>query len=140
MEKSFSEKIQAANAVLISNQDLDAVGDFFASDYKVHITGRVVKGGHKVVHDILAELQKSFPDIQAEVEILLEGNERVAWQRTLRGMHEYRFKGFPASGQKIVWRDIVISQFRDGLIAEEWVITDLAEQLLLSKKRQPKII
>lgn len=29
---------------------------------------------------------------------------------------------------------MVTSRFRDGLIAEEWVVTDLAERLLLSRK------
>jgi hypothetical protein len=30
---------------------------------------------------------------------------------------------------------MVTSRFRNGLIAEDWVITDLAERLLLAKKR-----
>ncbi len=71
-----------------------------------------------------------------DIDILLEGEGRIAWQRTLRATHKDKFKGFPASDLKIVWRDMVTSQFRDGLIAEEWVISDLAEQLLLSRKRK----
>jgi len=39
-----------------------------------------------------------------------------------------------ASGHRIVWRDMVASRFRDGRIAEEWVITDLAERLLHARK------
>jgi steroid delta-isomerase-like uncharacterized protein len=136
MEKSYFQIIQEANTKLIIDRDLDAVGNFFTLDYTVHLTGRDFKGGHKIVRDTLSELQKSFPDIQVDVDILIEGKERVAWQRTLRGMHEGAFKGFPASGLQIVWRDMVTSRFRDGLIAEEWVITDLAEQLLLSRKRK----
>ena len=136
MEKSLAEIIDEANGILISDGDLDAVGDFFTSDYTVHITGRDFKGGHKVVRDTLSELQKSFPDIKIEVEILVEGQDRVAWQRTYRGTHNGKFKGFPASGLKIVWRDMVTSHFYDGLIREEWVITDLAEQLLMSRKKK----
>ncbi len=41
-------------------------------------------------------------------------------QRTLRGTHQGDFMGFPACGRLIVWRDMVTSQFRDGLIAEDW--------------------
>jgi predicted ester cyclase len=59
----------------------------------------------------------------------------VSWQRTIRAKQEGAFKGFPASGRNIVWRDVVTSRFRDGLIVEEWVISDLAEQLLLSRKK-----
>lgn len=35
------------------------------------------------------------------------------------------------------WRDMVTSRFSDGLIADEWVISDLAERFLLALK-QPK--
>jgi steroid delta-isomerase-like uncharacterized protein len=138
MGKSLTSMIQAANTILITNGDLDAVGNFFMQDYVVHLTGRDIKGGHDTVQDIVSSLRHSFPDIQVEVDILLESDTRVAWQRTLRGTHESKFKGFPASGLQVVWRDMLISQFRDGLIAEEWVVTDLAEQLLLSRKRSPK--
>ncbi len=136
MEESLATKIKNANAILINNGNLEVIGDYFTSDYIVHLTNRIVKGGHGTVRDILTGLRKSFPDIEVEIEILLECNDRVAWQRTLRGTHEGKFKGFPSSGLQIIWRDMVTSEFRDGLIAEEWVISDLAEQLLLSRKRK----
>ena len=135
MEKSLSSKIQAANTAIIVNGDLDAIEEYFAADYVVHLTGRDMKGGHDAIRNIISTLRHSFPDIKVEVEILMEGETRVAWQRTLRGTHQDAFKGFPASGLQIVWRDMVTSQFRNGLIEEEWVLTDLAERLLLSRKR-----
>jgi len=70
-----------------------------------------------------------------EVEILVEGPERISWQRTLSATHAGTYLGFPATGRKLVWRDMVTSRFRDGLIVEEWVVTDLAEQLLKARKR-----
>jgi len=136
MEKSLAQIIKEANGILISDGDLDSVGDFFTLDYTVHITGRDFKGGHKIVRDSLSELQKSFPDMQIELKILVEGQDRIAWQRTYQGTHKDKFKGFPASGLKIVWRDMITSHIQDGLIREEWVITDLAEQLLMSRKKK----
>jgi predicted ester cyclase len=67
----------------------------------------------------------------------VENSDRVAWQRTLRAQQQGAFKGFPPSGRTIVWRDVITSRFRAGLIAEEWIISDLAEQLLLSRKKLP---
>lgn len=136
MEISLASKIQEANRTLVANGNLDRVSDFFTQEYTVHMTGRIMKGGHSIVQDTLSSLRKSFPDIQVDVDILFEGEDRVAWQRTLRALHKDKFKGFPASGLQIVWRDMVTSQFRDGLIAEKWLVTDLAEQLLLSRKRK----
>jgi len=131
----LASKIKEANKTLFTNGDLDAVGEFFSPDYKVHVTGRVLKGGHATVKEILESLRRSFPDVEVEVDILLEGESRVAWQRTLRGTHKEQFKGFTGTGAQVVWRDMVASQFQNGLIVEEWVITDLAEQLLLSGKK-----
>jgi hypothetical protein len=38
-------------------------------------------------------------------------------------------------GSPLCLRDMVTSRFRDDLIADDWRITDLAERLLLARKR-----
>lgn len=134
MDQPLSSKILAANAALIANGNLDVVGEFFTPDYVVHVTDQDVARGHGVIRSALGVLRRAFPDIEVEVEILVEGKDRVAWQRILKGTQQGAYKGFPASGRSMVWRDMVTSQFRNGLIAEEWLITDLAEQLLMSRK------
>lgn len=135
MNQSLVRMIGEANDVLFVGGKLDEADKFFASDYVAHLTGQSMSGGHDAVRKVVASIRKSFPDLAVEVEILVAGADRVAWQRTLRGTHKVAFKGFPGSGRQIVWRDMVTSRFRDGLIAEEWVVTDLAESLLLSRKK-----
>lgn len=135
MNRSLAAKIRAANSALIASGNLDAIGDFFTLDYVAHLTDQDMTGGHDWVRRFLGMLQRAFPNLEVEVEILLVGKDRVAWQRTLRGVHQGDFMGFPASGRQIVWRDMATSRFRDGLIAEDWVVSDLAERLLLARKR-----
>ena len=137
MNRSHASRIQAANLALIVNGDLAAIGEFFKPDYVAHLTGQDMTGGHHAVRTIVAMYRRAFSDIQVDVEILVKVRDRVAWQRTLRATHTGTFKGFPATGRPIVWRDMVTSRFQDGLIAEDWVITDLAERLLLARKRLP---
>jgi steroid delta-isomerase-like uncharacterized protein len=134
MELSLASKIRAANRALIELGELEAIADFFASDYVSHLTDRDMEGGHDAIRKYLKMLRSAFTDIRVEVEILVEGETRVAWQRTLRGVHEGAFMGFPASGRNIVWRDMFTSRFHEGLFAEDWVVTDLAERLLLARK------
>ena len=134
MVRSLASKIQAANAALIGDGNLDAVGEYFTPDYVAHLTDQDMTGGHGAIRRFLGEIRRGFPDLQVEVEILVESEDRVAWQRTLRATHKGDFKGFPATGRPVVWRDMATSRFRDGLIAEDWVITDLAERLLLARK------
>ncbi len=135
MPRSLSSIIKAANSTLIAEGNTGAVEDFFAPDYLAHVTGEDLSLGHEGIRKFLDLYQRAFSDLQIEVEILVEGKDKVAWQRTLRGTHTRQFKGFPASGLSIMWRDVVTSRFNDGWIAEEWVISDLAERLLLSRKR-----
>ena len=130
----MTAKIKAANAALLVDGNLDAVGEFFTPDYIAHVTGEDMALGHSGIQKVLTLYRKAFSDIQVEVEILVEGKDRIAWQKTLRGAHQSAFKGFPATGRPMVWREMVTSQFRDGLIAEEWVITDLVEQFILARK------
>jgi steroid delta-isomerase-like uncharacterized protein len=135
MDPSLASKIQAANTALIANGNVDAVGEFFARDYVAHLTDHDMTGGHDAIRSVLAMYRRAFPGLRVEVEILVEAGDRVAWQRTLRATHRGDFKGFPATGRPIVWREMVTSRFRDGLIAEDWFMTDLAERLLLARKR-----
>lgn len=135
MARSLASRIHAAHTALIAQGNLDAVGEFFAPDYVAHLTDQDMAGGHEAIRRFLGILRHGFPDLQFEVGILVEGKDRVAWQRTLRGTHQDEVMGFPATGRRIVWRDMVVSRFHESLIAEDWVITDLAERLLLARKR-----
>ncbi|HZN41599.1 MAG TPA: ester cyclase [Planctomycetota bacterium] len=135
MDNSLAAKIQAANTALLANGRLDAVSQFFAKDYIAHLTDQDMTGGCEAIRGFAELYRQAFPDLVVDVKILVEGKDRVAWQRTLRGTHKGDFKGFPATGRPIVWRDMVTSRFRDGLIAEDWSISDLAERLLLARKK-----
>jgi steroid delta-isomerase-like uncharacterized protein len=135
MSRALATRITAANSALITHNDLNAVDEFFAHDYAVHLTRQRMALGHDGVRRILRMYRRAFPDLQIEVEILVSSKDRIAWQRTFRATHTGAFRGFPATGRRIVWRDMVTSRFRDGLIAEDWLISDLAERLLQARKR-----
>ena len=92
-------------------------------------------GSREIVQAAITQIRKAFPDLRVDVEILLEGVDRVAWQRTMRGVQQGAFKGFPACNRQVVWREMLVSRVENGLIIEEWLSTDLAEQLLESRKK-----
>ncbi len=133
--ESLALMIEAANQELIGTGNYDAVPRFFSPGYVAHLTDQDTVGGHRQIRAFLEMYRRAFPTISVQVEILVEGTDRVAWQRILRGKQEGAFKGFPATDREVVWRDVVTSRFHEGLIAEEWVISDLAERLLLSRKK-----
>lgn len=133
MDDSLASKIRAANATLLVDGDVNEVDDFFAPDYVAHLTTRDLDGGPAGVRAFVDMLRHAFADLEVEVDVLLEGEDRIAWQRTLTGTHEGTFQGFPATGRRITWRDMITSRLEDGRIAEEWAVSDLAEHLLRAK-------
>ena len=135
MRESLALRITEANAAILVHGNLDAIPEFFAPDYVAHVTEDDVTGGHSAIRGMVQRWRRAFPDLSAEIEILVEGPDRIAWQRTLRATHDGDYMGFPATGLKLAWRDMVTSRFQDGLIVEDWVITDLAEQLLRAQKQ-----
>lgn len=133
---TLAARIKLANSTLLVDGKLEDIGEFFTPDYVVHFSHAAPARGQAVVREALGRINVAFPRLRVKVEILVEGGKRIAWLRTLSGMQEGPYKGFPAGNRRIVWRELVTSEFRDGLIAEEWIVTDLAEQLLLSRKRR----
>ena len=135
MSQTLAEIIRRANSALIRDGQLERIERFFTTDYAVHASDRDVGGGPRFVRSHLESLRRTFEDLHVDVEILVEGEDRIAWQRTFRGTQRGAYQGFPATGREITWRDMVTSRFVEGKIAEEWVVSDLAEQLLRARKR-----
>jgi steroid delta-isomerase-like uncharacterized protein len=133
MPTPLPDRIRQANQTVLEQGRHEAIAEFFASGYVAHVADQRVNG-HGAVGAVIDALRRAVPDLKVEVEVLVEGDDRVAWLRTCRGTQSGAFKGFPASGKALVWRDMVVSRFERGLIAEEWVVTDLAERLLLARK------
>ncbi len=131
---SATELLHAANAALLVEGDLAAVERTFTEDYVAHGTRGDMSGGHDGVRRFVRALRKAFTDLTVEVEVLCEDGQRVAWQRTVQGTHAGAFQGFPATGKPLVWRDMLTSRFDGERIAEEWAVSDLAEQLLRARK------
>lgn len=133
-ESTQTSLIHDANAAIIERGEMDQLGEFFDENYLVHLTERDMVGGHGLVKRIISAIRRSFPDVQVAVEVLVERGDRIAWQRTLTGTHRRAFRGFPGTGKTVTWRDMVTSRIENGRIAEEWVVSDLAGQLLRSRK------
>ena len=135
MSASPADRIRAANEALLVRGQLDSVDEFFDPNYSVHLTGEDLCGGHTLVRRAVGSLRQSFTNLTVRVDVLLADGERVAWQRLIEGKHTGSYAGFPATGRPIAWRDMVVSQFSNDLIVEEWVVSDLAERLLRARKR-----
>lgn len=134
MSQHAKEQILSATSALFRDGKIEAISKHFAPDYVVHTTDQDLRGGTKLIRSVIELYRGAFPDLAVDVQFFLASADTVSWQRTMRATHTGAFKGFPATGQPIVWREMVVSRFSNSLIIEEWVVTDLAERLLFARK------
>jgi len=71
-------------------------------------------------------MKRAFPDLEAHIDDLVAADEKVALRLTLRGTHQGAFQGIPATGRTIGYVSHEFYRVRDGLIAEEWICSDMA--------------
>jgi|GEM_PF-787882 len=125
----WEPQIQRANEELLNKGNLELAQELFAPTYVVHRAEGDFEGGPDVIKASLASIRTAFPDLRVEVEILATEGDKVAWLRTHRGTHQGEYLGVPASGRLITWRNMIVTRYEEGKIAEEWTVSDLAEHL-----------
>ncbi len=135
MAKSNEERVRFANDEILGKGNLGAVDEIFATDYVVHAGGKDHKG-LGFVRRFAKLLRSAIPDLRVvEVAVLIQAGDTIAWQRTLSGTHEAEMGGIPPSGQKVKWRDMMVTRFDGEKIAEEWTVSELAGELVLKLPR-----
>jgi steroid delta-isomerase-like uncharacterized protein len=71
-------------------------------------------------------MRRGFPDITAQIEDIFADRDRVAVRLTFRGTHAGEFLGLPATGRSVHYVSHEFYRLADGLMAEEWICSDMA--------------
>jgi steroid delta-isomerase-like uncharacterized protein len=74
-------------------------------------------------------MKRAFPDLQAHVEDIVAADDKVAVRVRFRGTHTGEFLGIPATGRTIDYVSHEFYRVADGLVAEEWICSDLSTLL-----------
>ena len=74
-------------------------------------------------------MRRAFPDLQAHIEDIVAAQDKVAVRLRFRGTHRGEFLGIPATGRIIEYVSHEFYRIADGLIAEEWICSDMATLL-----------
>jgi steroid delta-isomerase-like uncharacterized protein len=86
-------------------------------------------GHHKVGYEQLGEyvdfIQRAFPDFTNHIEEIVSEEERSFARLTYRGTHRGEIFGIAPTGRKIEYAGAALFRFREGRIAEVWVLGDV---------------
>lgn len=117
----------------------DTCAALIALDFIINLAGLPHQmRGREVWKQGLAIMRAGFPDIEARVEDIFGAGDRVAVRLTFRGTHTGKFQGIPATGRSIEYTSIEIYRIAGGLIAEEWICSDMATLMQQISEPDPR--
>jgi len=106
--------------------DQNAVFEYWSPDFHSHVTERVNPAavGTDVRGQELewwTQVRSAFPDMVFSVDLLIESDDLVVSNWTVRGTHTgTAFYAVPPSGEPVVINGTAILRLADGKIVEHW--------------------
>jgi predicted ester cyclase len=94
--------------------DLDRARELYADDFIDHVNALEFRGQEGIARSV-AMYRAMFPDLRIDVVDQVAGGDRVVSRWVLNGTHR---------GRSVTLPGITISRFRDGMIAEDWTVSD----------------
>ena len=128
-----SGSVQANAALVLESFEALNAGDttrlltVVAPDLVMHLAGAPEPlHGRETWQQGFDMMKRAFPDLEAHIEDVVAAEDRVAVRVSFRGTHAGEFQGFPATGRTIHYVSHEFYRVDDGLIAEEWICSDMA--------------
>jgi predicted ester cyclase len=124
----MSENLQLLGkySAAMESGNSEAVYEFFAPEFHSHVAERVDPGhvGSEMRGDEQRwwqQARSAFPDMTFTVDLLIESDDLVVSNWTVRGTHTgTSFYDVPARGEPVIINGTAILRIRDGQIAEHW--------------------
>jgi len=113
--------VQEADA---SPGDLGWIDKWLAPDYQLTLNGTPMD--RDAYRQMAMGFVSAFSEIQHEITQIVAEGDLVAVRVTLRMVHTGDFEGIAPTGRRVAVEEMVILQFRDGKVANEWTVADLA--------------
>jgi len=120
--------------LLWSTGDLSAIPNLYAADFVGHMPqgGQYSEfKGHSGVREVIEWVRSAFPEWTETVEDIIIEGDKVVTRYSSTGVHKGPFIGLAPTGKHVRINEISIFRLQNGLVAEQWCLTDgsLARQL-----------
>jgi steroid delta-isomerase-like uncharacterized protein len=107
--------------------DLDACVELISPDLIINLAELPEPlHGRDIWRQGAAMFRRAFPDLHAEIEDIFGSGDRVAVRLSMSGTHRGEYLGIPATGRPVSYVSHEFYRVQSGLIAEEWICSDMA--------------
>ena len=133
---NMEEQIRYISDELLQKGNLEVIETGFAQDYKAHAEGKLFTG-HEFIIKFTKQLRTAITNIKVtDIQVFATTENTITHQRKLEGIHTGNMMGIPASGNKVVWYEMLVTRFEGERIAEDWLLSTLAGELLLKQSKK----
>ncbi|NYD40266.1 ester cyclase [Nocardioides panaciterrulae] len=125
----MSEELKAAAARMpteVFNQGrLEVIDEVVHPDFVDHGTPwEGISNDREGLKAMVGAIRRAFPDLENTVNHVVAEGDLVAQHVTTRGTMLGELAGMPPTGKQATWDAMHLVRFRDGQIAEHWVVVD----------------
>jgi len=120
------EAVRRFNEQVWDAADIEAVDRLFTDDCILADNNQTLRG-HRALKDFLADIRRSFPDLNVTVDDLQATETGAVTRWHAEGTHLSDFRGIPATSVPVSYWGMSVFTVRGGKIAESWVVSTLSE-------------
>lgn len=114
---------------LLTSGRVDEVAELLTDNFRINVHGAPTRVGRAAWRENVEIMQASFADLSAEVVHAIADRDLVALNIRFAARHTGDFLGIPATGRTVQYDSLEHYRVCDGLIAEEWIASDLGALL-----------
>ena len=126
--------VQRFYADVWNNHDKSAIPSLLQSDFTFRGSLGQIKTGYFEFSEYVDFVHQALGAYQCDIlDLVSEGNQCFARMR-FSGTHRGDFMGFKPTGKKVEWAGAALFSFREGLVADLWVLGDVHGLLQLLER------
>jgi predicted ester cyclase len=112
---------------VVNNRKTNLIGEIFSPTYVFHeMNGKESYSiSDSSLVSFLNYLFKAFPDLHYTIESAIAEDDLVALSLTASGTHEDEFRGYKASFNKVVFKEMFFFRLSNKEIVEGWGVVDV---------------
>ena len=105
--------------------DKSRIPEVFHPDFTFRGSLGPVLVGHDQFAGYVDDVVGPLPDFLCEILELIEQGDRVVARMRFSGTHKGEMFGYAPTGKRVAWDGSAHFTFRDGLVADLWVLGDV---------------
>ncbi|WP_261844921.1 ester cyclase [Aliamphritea ceti] len=119
------QQVRKFYEVLWDALDKQAIPDVLHEDFVFRGSLGQEKTGHAGFAEYVDMVHLALGDYSCIIEELVAEGEKVFAKMSFTGIHRNDFMGYSPTNKRLTWHGCALFTFREGRIAETWVLGDL---------------